>query len=50
MVLLTKVAYADALAAEEEMKEGTVISQLEEGEKPELIQRADEQVLLLTVH
>lgn len=42
--LLTRVAHADALAVGEEMKEGTVISQLGEGEKPELIQRADEQV------
>ncbi|CAN0130135.1 unnamed protein product, partial [Ascophyllum nodosum] len=43
VMALTKVAYADASASVEGSQDGAMVTQLEKGEKPELIQRADEQ-------
>ncbi|CAN0257513.1 unnamed protein product, partial [Ascophyllum nodosum] len=40
---LTEMAYADASPSVEGSHDGAMVTQLEKGEKPELIQRADEQ-------
>ena len=44
---LTEMAYADASPSVEGSHDGAMVTQLEKGEKPELIQRADEQVKFL---